>query len=143
MLKTSEDSTFISYNNIHCIKSLQNLKPKYQLVDKSVNTTINEAVENFSKNCIEMKDLPVENSQILDGFLISQGPSPKHSVTLNKSNVAKGFDASASRFLVWTMTKNADSGEDSNFYFEYSKAGNSTFQTSSVFEFIFSTTIIL
>ena len=101
-----------------------------------MKTTMNEAVENFSKNCIEMKDLPVGNSTIIEGFLLSQGPSPKHSISLKQLNVAKGLDASTSRFLVWTMTKNADSGEENNFYFEYKKEGNSTFQTSSVLESI-------
>ena len=103
------------------------LKLKYQLVDKSVKTTIHEAVEIFSKNCIEMKDLPAENSTIIDGFLLSQGPSPKHSISLNQSNAAKGCDVSASRFLVWTMAKNADSGEENNIHFEYNQAGNSAF----------------
>ena len=108
-----------------------------------MKTTIHEAVEIFSKNCIEMKDLPAENSKIIDGFLLSQGPSPKHSISLNQSNVAKGCDVSASRFLVWTMTKSTDSGEENKFLFECNKAGNSAFQTCSVFEPIFEFPVLL
>ena len=41
-----------------------------------------EAAEDFAKNCIEINDQPVQNSKILDGFLLSDPISIKASSQL-------------------------------------------------------------
>ena len=43
--------------------------------DKNIMNTFNEAAKDFSKNCIEINDQPVQNSKILDGFLLSESIS--------------------------------------------------------------------
>ena len=50
--------------------------------DKNIMNRFKEAAEDFAKNCIEINDQPVQNSKILDGFLLSDPISIKASSQL-------------------------------------------------------------
>ena len=87
-----------------------------------------KAAEIFSKNCIEIKDSPVEKSMLVDGFLLSQCPSTKNSISLKQSQSPNGVTRhTCSRFLVWTAMKNDESDEENTIHFNHNSSGNTYF----------------